>query len=141
MISVLWCAVQGQGIHDTSALATDVVGAAALDPCHRRFHCINIGNVGSCFGFTDYIYNMGGYNSGDCCAEMGVHLGDYKASRYGLKKLPSLANVSGLVRTSLNPMSLYSFNLAVSAFAVNAMMLGAWISSSPASHWRSSIPV
>ena len=140
MISVLWCAVQGQGIHDTSALATDVVGAAGLDPCHPRFHCINIGNVGSCF-VTDYIYNSGGYNSGDCCAEMGVHLGDYKAFRYGFKKLPSLANVSGLVRTSLNPMSMYSFNLAVSAFAVGAMILGAWISASSASHWRSSIPV
>lgn len=138
MIIVLWCAVQGQGIPDTSALATDVVSAAGLYPCHPRFHCTNIGDVGSCFCFTDYIYNSGG---GDCCAETGVHLGDYKASRYGFKKLPSLANVSGLVITSLNPMSMYSFNLAVSAFAVNAMMLGAWISSSSASHWRSSIPV
>jgi hypothetical protein len=56
MIIVFWCAVQGQGIPDTSALATDVVSAAGLYPCHPRFHCINIGDVGSCFCFTDYIY-------------------------------------------------------------------------------------
>ena len=32
MVIVPWCAVQGLGIDDTSALATDVVSAAGLFP-------------------------------------------------------------------------------------------------------------